>query len=81
MPAPFAPTKMKPKWTHRSGLDCTTDLVIEQFTLEANGYICEPADPEPSENDSAGWICRGEAHAGMTYSYRYALAYVMRRGV
>ena len=44
MPRPFAPPLTEPKLTDRSALDCTTDLLTEQFALEADGYICETAD-------------------------------------
>ena len=44
MPRKFAPPRTEPKLTDRSALDSTTDLLTEQFALEADGYICETAD-------------------------------------
>jgi hypothetical protein len=44
MPRKFAPPRTEPKLTDRSALDSTTDLLTEQFPLEADGYLCETAD-------------------------------------
>src|SRR5919202_2049795 len=48
--------------------------VAVEFHDEPYYGRCDPADPD-------NWVCRGEAHAGTTYFYRCATAYVIQRDV
>src|SRR5919202_2602864 len=52
---------------------CPQEVAVD-FHDEPYYGRCDPADPD-------NWVCRGEAHAGTTYFYRCATAYVIQRDV